>query len=261
MKHGIWLTVITVVRNDAVGFSRTLHSLQGQDLAGVEFIVIDGSDQTEEIPRILREASVEAGYYWMTPTGIYSAMNDGIARAQGQYSYFANAGDTLESEDVLTRVKRATEVNPEWLFGPVRITSPNGDAVITPSWDYEAEKAQCFSRGHFPCHQGTFVRTQTLRDLGGFSSHYSIVSDYAMFLELSRKADPIHLDFVIANFSEGGVSTVKWRQSLVEFHRARINILDPRGMQLIRERLNTVYGYLRMLAYRSVISSIRRSSA
>ena len=103
------------------------------------------------------------------------------------------------------------------------------------------------------------MRTDTLRELGGFTSNFSIVSDYAMFLQLSQIADPVEIDFVVASFSEGGVSTVRWRQSLIEFHRARIQILHPRGGARLREGWNTASGYARMLAYRAVISKIHRS--
>lgn len=260
MEHGIWLTVITVVRNDEAGFRRTLSSLQGQNLGGVQYVVIDSSDDRHEIPGLLRDSELTADYQWREPAGIYAAMNEGIALAHGRYCYFANAGDTLVGTDVLNRVKASTLGDPEWLFGPVEITSTNGITVITPPWNYREEQAHCFSRGHFPCHQGTFVRTESLRALGGFSNEYSIVSDYAIFLELSLRSDPVFLEFVIANFSEGGISTVRWRKSLSEFHRARVRILQPKGIRLVRERWNSMIGYLRMLAYRSFISKVSRSS-
>ena len=261
MQPGIWLTVITVVRNDALGFSRTLDSLQRQDLSGVEFVVIDGSDDLEAIPELVRASGVHVNCRWVEPAGIYAAMNEGVAEARGQYCYFANAGDTLFADDVLTRTRTFTHSDPTWLFGSVEIVSVTGGAVITPHWNYQAEKSTCFSRGHFPCHQGTFVRTVTLRELGGFTSDFAIVSDYAMFLRLSQIADPVELGFVVASFVEGGVSTVRWRQSLREFHRARIQILRPRGGMRLREGWNTASGYARMLVYRMVISKMRWSRA
>jgi putative colanic acid biosynthesis glycosyltransferase len=258
MQHGTWLTVITVVKNDASGFARTLGSLTLQDLSGVEFVVIDGSEDHDEIPALLDAHNVQARYFWSQPTGIYAAMNKGVAQSLGEYCYFANAGDALYSEDVLARVRVAAHAHPVWLFGPVEIVAVNGKSVITPYWDYQAEKRQCFSRGHFPCHQGTFVRTNVLRALGGFSTEFDIVSDYAIFLQLSAITDPLELDFVIATFVEGGISTSRWRQSLREFHRARLQVLDPRGLRRIRERWNTVLIYARMLVYRTVISDTRR---
>jgi len=258
VSQGMWLTVITVVKNDAVGFGRTLDSLQGQDLSGVEFIIIDGSDDSDEIPSLLQESAVQAHYYWEEPAGIYAAMNEGLRRAQGDYCYFANAGDTLFTLDVITRSRMFAVEGPTWMFGPVEIVSSDGTKVITPHWDYENEKKQCFSRGLFPCHQGTFVRTEVLRGLGGFSPHFTIVSDYAMFLELSRISNPQELDFVVASFAEGGISTMRWRESLREFHKARMMILRPHGVQLAQERWNTAAGFARMLAYRGLMSKLRR---
>lgn len=261
MQSGIWLTVITVVKDDATGFTRTLESLQRQDLSRVEFLIIDGSADRTQIPGILSTCGFSAEYRWVAPAGIYAAMNEGIALAQGTYSFFANAGDTLFDDEVLARVASAASQEPEWLFGPVEIISVSGESVLTPEWNYQAEKAQCFSRGHFPCHQGTFMRTSTLREVGGFRTDLEIVSDYAMFLEFSRISDPVVLRFPIARFSEGGISTTRWRQSLREFHRARMEILRPRGAVLVREHWNSVTGFARMLAYRGVVSKMRGGAA
>jgi hypothetical protein len=38
-----WLSVITVVKDDAEGFARTAASLSQQNLEGVEYIVVDSS--------------------------------------------------------------------------------------------------------------------------------------------------------------------------------------------------------------------------
>jgi hypothetical protein len=40
----LWLTVVTVVKNDLAGLEKTIRSLVEQvDLSGVEYIVIDSS--------------------------------------------------------------------------------------------------------------------------------------------------------------------------------------------------------------------------
>ena len=47
-----WLSIVTVVKDDSEGFSRTARSLHGQNLDGVEWIVIDSSVDPSKIPAL-----------------------------------------------------------------------------------------------------------------------------------------------------------------------------------------------------------------
>ena len=186
-------------------------------------------------------------------------MNAGLALAHGEFAYFANAGDVFYSSDVLARTREilvASGSHPSsaaWAFGPVEILSQDGTRVITPHWDYASERATCFSSGHFPCHQGTLASTSALRSFGGFDRSYSIVADYAAFLRLSQISDPIELDFVIATFAEGGVSTTRWQESFRQFHAARTAILRPSGTVALRERWNTAIQYAKVFIVRTIL--------
>lgn len=249
-----WLSVITVVRDDVEGFRRTLASLSAQDLEGVEFVVIDGSSDPAGIPQAL--GSVHARYQWVAPSGIYPAMNAGLEAASGEFIYFANAGDTFASDLVLARV-RPLLAGQSWGFGPVEIVEQSGRTVVTPRWDYSRERAALFSRGHFPAHQGTFVRRELLLAVGGFDTSYAIAADYAMALKLSTIAEPVEIDVVIAQFHEGGTSTQRWQESFREFHRARREILAPTGLDAARERWHTGTHFGAVWLGRNVVAPLR----
>ncbi len=249
-----WLSIVTVVKDAPADFGRTVKSVVQQDLSGVEYVVVDSSADAVKTRSAL-EASLESGfsYSWIEPHGIYPAMNAALSIASGEYVYFLNAGDTLHDDDVLRRMCSAIMLNrPVWAFGPVEIVELDGNRVVTPPWDYEREKAAAFSRGKFPPHQGTISRRSTLLDVGGFDASYTIVADYAAFLRLTAVADPLLLDFVVATFVEGGVSTTSWPESLKQFHRARRSILAPRGAQAAREYVETVLHAAAMAANRGL---------
>jgi glycosyltransferase involved in cell wall biosynthesis len=256
-----WLTVVTVVKNDPAGFATTVDSLAAQDLSGVEYVVVDSSaDSTEVLATLAALGEEGRNYAAMPPRGIYPAMNAALEMATGEYVYFLNAGDTLHRDDVLARVHEAlSDAEPTWAFGPVEIVGQDGRRVVTPPWDYAREKRSCFSRGLFPPHQGTFVRRTDLRDQGGFEPGYTIVADYASFLKLSLIADPLMLDPVIATFTEGGVSTRRWHESLRQFHQARRRILVPKGSAAVREYANSLRQGAAVAAYRRVVLPFRRA--
>jgi len=251
-----WLSIITVVRDDPDGLAASLASIAANDRTGVEVVVVDGSADRSQAPALVGNLG---SVTWRTPQGIYPAMNDGLSLAGGEYAYFLNAGDVLHDPSVLARLREELTVHrPGWAFGQVEVVGEDGSHVVTPTWDYARERAACFSRGLFPPHQGTLARVELMRSLGGFDPSYRIAADYALFLKMSLASDPLLLDFVIASFTEGGASTQQWQRSFREFHRARRELLRPRGMLAVRERVNTAVHYARVWAYREVLLRARR---
>lgn len=259
----LWLTVVTVVKDDVPGFLTTARSLAVEDLSGVEYLIVDSSSNRESIPNALVSSDLagladKTTYWWEAPRGIYTAMNSALSRAQGRYILFLNAGDCLVNSGVLARAHDSLmAADAVWGYGDVEIADTSGHVVRTPPWDFEFERAHSFARGHFPCHQGTFVSTQALRDIGGFDTRFTIGADYAAFLSLSKVAEPVSLNFVLARFAEGGASTSQWRRSVIEFHRARRNILNPRGSASLLEYIHTVTHFIKLGAYRGIVQRWR----
>ena len=236
---------MTVVKDDPRGLEATLDSLQQQNLTDVEYIVIDGSrDRTSVADHVNSRGIENSAVQWVEPEGIYAAMNQGVQVSSGEYIYFANAGDTFVSPNVLANIHEViAQKAPDWLMGPIEIREQSGRIVTSPQWDFAAEQSRLFARGLFAPHQGTFVRTSVLRNLGGFDTIYEIAADYALFLKLTQTSAPAVVDFPIARFSEGGASTINWKKSFGEFHRARREILTPTGLQSVREYSDTVEHY------------------
>jgi hypothetical protein len=102
-----------------------------------------------------------------------------------------------------------------------------------------------------------FVKREILIGQGGFDNTYSIVADYASFLKLTMLADPLYLEFVVATFTEGGVSTTKWQESFHQFHRARKEILEPRGTAALREQFESTRRFAMVFLHREIRSKMR----
>ena len=250
-----WLSVVIPVRDDETGLRRTVASIAAQDLDGVEVLVVDSSRDHETVASVCSDI---ADMMWVDQQGVYPAMNAGLERATGTYVQFLGAGDALHDPAVLDRVRNVADAGAPWMFGPVRIIDADGSSSVTPRWNYTAERNALFARGLFPQHQGTFVRSELLRDLGGFSSAYRIAADYALFLRLSQIADPVQLNFMVADFYAGGLSTDQWRESFREFHRARLEVFGPSGLAAVREQWDYRALFARVWAYREVVAPLRR---
>jgi glycosyltransferase len=261
---GPWLSIITVVKDDASGFEETLASIGTQALDGVELVVLDGSLSREDTPAALVRAAcpVSTTYAWEPPAGVYPAMNSALESAAGEYCYFLNAGDQFHGKDAVAAIKAVIDTHsPAWLYGQVCFIDELGLATTPPMFNYFTERASLFSGGRFPPHQGTVARTELLQSIGGFDTSYRVAADYAAFLRLSQAADPAECREVLAVFQHGGLSSTAWRDALAEFHRARQEILRPKGINALRERASTSRQLIEALIYHGLVGPIRRVAA
>jgi len=218
----------------------SLVASSGFDRADVEWIIIDSSADPESVRALVSQSALEPTLIWEPPSGIYEAMNTGLNAATGQYVYFLNAGDRLRDTSVLASVVQVLkETTPEWLYGQVAFLDGQGREVIPPAFDFQQEKRALFARGRFPPHQGTVARRTLLQSMGGFDTNYRVAADYVAALQLSLIAEPFEMTNVIAEFTEGGMSTRNWKQSLREFHQARVQVFNPHGMKKVAESLRT----------------------
>ena len=250
-----WLTIATIVKDDPEGLTRTLNSLKGQDLAGVELLIVDSSADTERTTSIVESAhlestqaedrphtqnpSLDVSVHWCPPQGIYPAMNTALELARGEYVYYLNAGDELFDARSTSEMRTMAQQSPTWFYGQVCFVDEKGRETTPPPFDYAKEKAASFSNGRFPPHQGTVSQTAALKELGGFDTGFAIAADYALFLKLSTIAQPLETSATLARFFTGGLSSTAWKASLAEFHRARREILPMTTQQRAAEGLRT----------------------
>ena len=238
------LSIITVVKDDDRGLRQTQESLAastGFDRAEIEWIIVDSSADKDLVQALASESELAPTLVWEPPAGIFEAMNTGLNKASAEYVYFLNAGDRLRSSSSLASLIRAlNDHKPDWLYGQVAFIDEHGDEVIPPLFDFDDEKSALFARGRFPPHQGTAARRTRLLAMGGFDTRYRIAADYAAVLRLSLIADPLEMTDVLAEFTSGGVSTHHWKQSQREFHQARQETFNPRGVDAVMEFARTI---------------------
>lgn len=254
------LTVVTVVRNDPDGLKTTEDSLAGQlDLgeSRLEWLIVDGSDgEMRVVDRALAiEWDIATRVVYEEPHGIYAAMNKGLQEASGEFVLYLNAGDTFASPTALAQIlgtlRRSGSVT--WVVGRIRVVDRRGRVVDSALWNFDEEKSRLFARGAFPPHQATIVRTEVLRGLGGFASDYAVAADYHAAMRLSLASEPVMMDEVLAEFHEGGTSTIQWKRASREFHRARVEVFRPSGRQRLEELGHTWINRVEQLIVRDVL--------
>ncbi len=206
------LTVITITKDDPVGFRRTLDSLQPLRALGVQHVVIDGGEEDfslvpGEVLRIARE-----------PRGIADAFNAGCAAANSDWIWFLNGGDALhEALDPARLLAYLSQTRGDAIFGAIQ---RDGDPqpMAMPHLRYQWPIVVCW-----PLHPAAIVRRETVVRVGGFRNDLRIAMDYDLWFRLMDRIGRVDVVSVcLARFDTKGISERESMRRLAQLEAARV---------------------------------------
>lgn len=239
------VTVVTVVyelvkcgRKDM--FRQCVDSVAKQEGVRIEHIIVDGgsADGTKEL--ILECAGGRENVSWISETdnGIYDAMNKGLRQAKGRYVTFLNSDDYYHDSNGLRNVVAALDSSKaDFSYAPAIIINRDG----TPACDnpHERPDLRNLLKGMPFSHQSELVRTDLMREIGGFSAAYPRSADFALLMEFvfaGKKA--IRTENAFVTFRRGGFSSENPAESKRE-HLAAFSDLPRRylGRELTEKEM------------------------
>ncbi len=196
------VSIITVVRNDAVRLQQTIASISRFKGTQTEFIVIDGasSDDTCDViasnTRLIDRVTSEPDH------GIYDAMNKGIALARGRYLLFLNAGDELliDVEQIVT----AQSDSPVLIYGRANMIAPDG--TIRYIQGKRLKSLRRFLKGMPVCHQAILYRRDAMLQ---YDLRFKVISDRVLTYHIVRThglAATRFINCIFVNYFDGGFS-------------------------------------------------------
>ena len=172
-------SIITVNYNNKEGLRKTIESVIHQTFRDFEYIIIDGGS-TDGSADILKEYDNKFTY-WVSEkdTGIYNAMNKGIAKATGEYLNFMNSGDCYYDENVLqnivdNRLESDMIVGRDYWYNP---QTGKDFATILPL----RIEMFTFYKGSLP-HQSTFFK-RSLFDKYQYDETLKVVADWKFYIQ------------------------------------------------------------------------------
>lgn len=208
------LSVITIVYNNVQHIERTMLSVINQTYADIEYIVVDGASTDGTVDIIKKYEHRIARWISEKDTGIYNAMNKGLAMATGDYVLFMNSGDEIYAPDTVEQVF-ASAPNADIYYGETEMIDENGQSSgrrrhRTP----ETFSYKSFRFGMSVSHQAIYVR-RTIA--GSYNEVYQLSADIDWVLNAVKKAGLIvNTQQYVARYLVGGMSKKKHRQSLEE---------------------------------------------
>ncbi len=223
------VTVVTVCFNPIAdgrkeALAKNLDSVQQQRGVKLEHLIIDGAstDGTLDFLKAYNNTKHDVGIFSMADSGIYEAMNRGIALARGEYIIFLNSDDFYHRPDGLASSLKALEQSHcSFTFAPVR---PEGAKRFHTHYHHPQRRLhKLFLTSVIP-HPSMLYRKSALTAEGGFDTQYKLAADYDLTLRLivdGHKARFVASCF--ATFVMGGFSTLSQNSALEE--RENISIV------------------------------------
>lgn len=247
-------SIVTVTRNNLSGLQKTAHSLRTQSFQDYEWIIIDGASTDGTVAWL---ATQSAQWVSEPDDGIYDAMNKGLARAQGHYIIFLNAGDSFAHHTILQTIQSEIHNDPAigFLYGDAYEERPG----LPPAMKTARPHTQ-IDRGLFTHHQAMIYKRQDLGDLR-YDTSYKIAADYKFTLQfLQRTPTARYINIPLCLFEAGGVSQQQQKRGRLEQFKIRqecqrvspLKNIRIYGTQLtatiVRQTAPTLYWRLRQAA-------------
>lgn len=211
------ISIITVCRNSIPVIRTCLESVATQTHSSVEHIVIDGAstDGTQDVvnsyPHVKTLVSER-------DSGLYDAMNKGIALASGDIVGTLNADDFYPTADVLNKVATAFQAEDvAATIGDVAFVAADNLSRITRYCSARHWNPRKFADGLMPPHPAFFVRRKHYATLGGYRTDLHISSDFDLLIRFLYTARlPFHyIPGALVHMRSGGTSNASWRQRWV----------------------------------------------
>ncbi|GAA0827782.1 glycosyltransferase family 2 protein [Marinomonas arenicola] len=211
------LSIVTIVRNDIVGFRNTHESLKNKP-RWVEWIVIDGASIDGTVGFIDNHSSEIDFFLSEKDVGIADAFNKGVKNSSGKFVIFINAGDILRDDFFYSAELIITDLkNNECSIGVSKIKF--GDEIVGKSIGAEKQKI----RNYLP-HQGMIIKKDFFDKYGLYDIKYKLGMDYEWSLRFIHdwENEMNFYGYILTEMEPNGVSITNFKETFKSYHRARI---------------------------------------
>ncbi len=203
------LSIVTVCLNSAQTITDTMTSVKGQSYPDIEHIVIDGGS-TDGTQSLVREHGERVSRFVSEPdSGIYDAMNKGLALASGDVVGFLNADDVFASPLAAARIAQefATK-DVDACYGDLVYVGSDDPSRVIRYWRGGVYRHGLCAQGWAPPHPTFYVRREVYARHGAFNSDLRVASDFELALRLLDVAGiPVrYIPEVLVRMRVGGAS-------------------------------------------------------
>lgn len=230
----MFISIITVTRNDFSGLKETINSLNCIDIDFhhyFEHVIVDGLSTDLSLQYLndyISNPILKTSFVSEKDKGIYDAMNKGVVLSKGEYCFFLNSGDVVDNNVDFSTLITIIKGNYNKLDScgvALNVKMMNDDTVHT----VKARPVQKYRLRMPTVHQGIIYKRDYLKEFK-YDDSLRICSDFKSVvtaLELELSFEPIDQHFTILSY--GGISSQKpfllLKESLTIVKRSSLGIV------------------------------------
>lgn len=235
------VTVVTPTLNRRRLLERTVQSVRSQDYTRIEHIVVDGGS-TDGTVDFLRNAERQYGVQWLSEpdSGLYDAVNKGMALSQGTILAYLNSDDYYFPWTVRTAVTALSlDSSADFVYGDlVRVDERSGRGYLV---FYPLNELSYLRRTGFIAQPTVFWRRSAWENIGRFDDRLRYVADcdYWMRAGSAHKFVRIPEFMAVDSLSSDALRTIAKRELERELRlvRARYSTRSERSLFFVQDRL------------------------
>jgi glycosyltransferase involved in cell wall biosynthesis len=194
------ISIITVSLNAVNSIEATLRSVINQSYPSLEHIVVDGGSEDGTL-ELLRSYNATNGLIFISEpdSGIYDAMNKGIALATGEWVFFLGSDDVFLDDGIIDKIFNGNSSDAEIVYGNVKYL--HSGKIYDGPFDHEKISQKNI------CHQSIFFNYNVFERLGNFNLKYKIYADFEFNLRwMGANTKSLYIDETIVLYNEKGIS-------------------------------------------------------
>lgn len=241
------ITVITATKNNAPSIGDTIASVMQQTHADIDYIIIDGNSNDgspEIISRWQHRYPDKIRVVSEPDSGVYQAINKGIAMAEGEIIGTLHGNDRFSSPRILEQVADTMEnTDAGILYGDIHYVSPC-TGKTTRRYSAKDFTPKMLKMGIAPPHPSLYVRKEVFSRFGTYKEDFLIGADFDMFIRLMlvNNVKSAYLPVDMVTMTNGGLSTRLYHRIFTN-NREKFRALKENSVPISRFSLLKRYLY------------------
>lgn len=255
--NSLKFSIITVVYNGEAFIEETIKSVLNQTYANVEYIIIDGASSDQTV-NIINQYSDQLHYFISEKdSGMYDAINKGIAKATGDYILILNSDDYLFSSHTLENISTNIKLKNLDFFYCNIVRKIEERFRHIKLRKYSFEEVLCSEHCTFVPHPSFFIsRAFIEKNILTYNLQYKYASDFDYILKALKHStnNYKHLNIISTVFRDHPNSIT----SSGKIDEERILILNEWGLNQISFIKRNYYYYKNWILYKLKSSAYLR---
>lgn len=184
------VSIITATYNSANTIGECMTSVLQQDYPHIEYLIKDGASSDDTLTIVNAQAAKDRRIKVVSDsdTGIYDALNKGLAEATGDLIGFVHSDDVLASIDVISKIVATIRTHKaDGVYGDLHYIAANPPHKVIRNWVSQPFRQELLVQGWMPPHPTLYLKSSIYEDCGHFNTDYKIAADYEFMLRVLKE--------------------------------------------------------------------------